>query len=91
MLPIKQNQNMLDMTVQYTGVLDSLILLAQLNGVSITADLIAGNNLNEVPVVDNRVTSFFQKIEYDCTTVFRQALPPGGIGYMQIQTSFIVS
>lgn len=91
MLHIKQNQNLLDMTVQYTGELSNLFLLAQLNGLSITADLTPGNNLNEVPVTDKRVSNLFAKIEYDCTTFLRPDLNKRGIGYMKIGTSFIVS
>lgn len=91
MLPIKQNQTMLDMSVQHTGDLSNLFLLAMANGKSITDDLVPGQELTAVPVTDKRVTRVFDKIEYDVTTAVKPGLILGGIGYMQIGTSFKVS
>ena len=91
MLTIKQNQNLLDMVVQHTGQLDNLFLLAQLNALSITGDLVAGHQLQEVPVTDKRVVNLFAKKEYDCTTFLKPVFTQGGIGFMKIGTSFIVS
>jgi hypothetical protein len=91
MLTIKPNQNMLDMVVQHSGELANLFLLAQLNGVSITANLTPGNNLKPVPITDKRVVSLFEKIDYDCTTFIKPGINSRGIGYMKIGATFIVS
>jgi hypothetical protein len=91
MLFIKRDQTLLDMTEQYTGTVDSLFLLATANGISITADLVPGNSLQEVPVIDSRVTNYFVQKKYDCTTYLKPVLTLGGIGYMKIGTSFKVS
>lgn len=81
---------MLDMAVQHTGELDNLFLLALANGKGITDDLVPGQSLQVVAVTDKRVTRVFEKIEYDVITVLKPALILGGIGYMQIGTSFKV-
>ena len=90
MLPIKQNQTMVDMVVQHTGELANLFLISLTNGKSITEDLVPGQSLQAVPVTDKRVTRVFEKIEYDVITLLKPGLILGGIGYMQIGTSFKV-
>lgn len=90
MLSIKQNQNLLDIAVQYTGELDNLMALAQANGISITSALLPGNTLVEVPVTNKRVTTTFERIEYDCTTIMRPPMSHRGIGYMIIGRTFKV-
>lgn len=88
---IKQDQNMLDMVVQYSGSLDNLFTVALQNSLSATDSLTAGNSLQEMAVTNKRVVNLFARKEYDVNTVLRPILTLGGIGYMQIGTSFKVS
>lgn len=88
---IKQNQNLLDMAVQYAGSLDSLFLLAADNGIGITDALAPGANIKEPLVTDKRTVRLFSVTEYDVTTVLRPVQIRGGIGYMGIGLNFKVS
>ena len=87
---IKQNQTLFDMAVQYTGSLENLFLVAVQNQLSITSELIPGNSI-AAAATEKRVTRYFESIVYDVVTIHKFPLPPGGIGYMQIENNFKVS
>src|SRR5665213_3436045 len=85
---IKTRQNTTDLVAQYFGQVDSLFAMAQMNGISITEDVVPGNIL--VAATDNK-----QVVNYYIKTGLNIASEPlpidntlphplGGIGYMKI-------
>lgn len=93
---VQHNQTMVDIPLQEYGALDKLFVMAQGIGKSITADLIAGE-LIDIPVVDlnakEKSISYLLKriINVVASGFIDPTLNRRGIGYMKIQTSFIVS
>lgn len=88
---IKTRQTVIDFTVQNCGTMDALFDVALLNGISLT-DPVAPGTILLAPVEELTVISFYQKNrELDITTDDRILPMPGGIGFMQIGTSFKVS
>jgi hypothetical protein len=87
---IKQNQNLFDATVQHSGALSNLFAVAVANGIGITDALVPGNNLVIPAVTDKAVVKKFLNDFYDIITIEPDVVQ-GGIGYMQIGTTFKVS
>ena len=87
---IKQRQTVLDFTTQHSGTMEALFVVAVSNGIGITDDIAPGTELT-ASVVEQKTVSFYAKSLYDITTIAGDQLLPGGIGYMQIGTSFKVS
>lgn len=88
---IKTRQTVIDFTVQNCGTMEALFDVAVLNGVSPT-DPVAPGTVLLAPVIELKVVSFYGKNkELDITTDDRILPIPGGIGFMQIGTSFKVS
>jgi hypothetical protein len=87
---IKKHQTFVDFVTQASGALDGLFECAKLNGLSITSDVSPGTHLFSVELNDE-VLSFFKNKNVDI--VGKPLSPqvfPGGIGHMQIGTSFKV-
>jgi len=89
-IKIKQQQTVIDFTCQQAGTLEALFEVAAANGISITEAVPAGTFLL-VPEVDKKVIAFYENGKLDITTQQREVPVNGGIGYMQIGTSFKVS
>lgn len=88
---IKPNQKITDFATQFAGTLESLFDVCMLNGIGITDEVNAGTEL-KVNVAEAAVADFYNGSVLDIVTNERGDLElPGGIGYMQIGTSFIVS
>lgn len=88
MQPIKNRQTVVDFTTQNAGDIESLFNVAEANGIGITDDVAPGTLLS-VETTDNKVSGFYEGSELDITTTDKGA-QPGGIGYMQIGSSFII-
>lgn len=88
---IKKRQNTTDLVAQHYGTVESLFDMAQLNGISITEDLVPGNNIETV-AVDTQVVNYFSKNALDIASdplPVDNAIPQpfGGIGYMKIRNA----
>jgi len=86
-------QTLIDIAMQESGTAEALFQLALLNGVAIT-DNIVGVSMEKGAILNSRIVAMFKinKPASDTATPLPVAgLPPGGIGYMQIESSFIVS
>jgi hypothetical protein len=88
---IKTHQKLTDFVTQFSGTMEALFEVALMNGKSITEEINAGTSLL-VNVKDKDVTNFYNDAKAtDIITSYNAQAVPGGIGYMQISTSFIVS
>src|SRR4051812_40740532 len=87
---IKRDQTAVDYTVQNCGTLESLFDVLELNGLSATGTIAPGTVL-QAPVVEKKVIGFYENSVFDIITILQDNLAPGGIGYMQMGTSFKVS
>lgn len=87
---LKQRQTVVDFACQYSGTMESLFELALLNGVSLTQDVAPGTALKAVPV-DLKTVDYYAASVLDIVTDKTVNTMPGGIGYMQIGSSFKVS
>lgn len=86
---VSELQNMMDVALQNTGSLEATFDLAVLNNISVTEDLAAGSDMFYETVVNKAVVAAFNT--KPATRDVAPQLLPGGIGYMQIMTDFIVS
>jgi hypothetical protein len=87
---VQAGQTLLDVTIQSVGSAEAVFAVAALNGLPVTAELVAGRAL-QLPdeLADKRVVTQYQ----------RQRLAPAanitgdgqGIGYWTIEQDFIVS
>jgi hypothetical protein len=87
---LKLRQTVIDFTCQHAGTVESLFVVAQLNGVSITENVPKGSLLKVSPVKVKNVRFYLDRSGLDIITD-QDGVTPGGIGYMQIGTSFKVS
>ena len=79
-------QTLIDIDIQTSKSLNNVFTLALMNGIGITDDLISGQNLI---TLGNILDSFF--VLRPASGIPALQKKPGGIGYMQIGTSFKVS
>ncbi len=87
---IKPRQTVIDFTCQYSGTMDALFYVLLLNSIGITQAIAPGTIL-KAPQEDLKVIKFFDGSVYGITTDERIQPVMGGIGYMQIGSSFKVS
>lgn len=89
---IKKFQKPTDFITQNAGTLEALFEIAILNGIGITDEIEAGKSLL-VNVVNAEVVAFYKNAVFDIITNDEKlkAATPGGIDYMQIEKTFIVS
>lgn len=87
---IKERQTVIDFACQHAGTLEALFDVAVLNGVSITQNVAPGTMLL-TPVEDLKTVAFYNNNVVDIVTNQNAQPVPGGIGYMQIGTSFKVN
>lgn len=88
---IKRHQKVTDFATQFAGTLESLFDVCMLNGIGITDEVAAGTEL-KVDAVDKEVIGFYETAVEDIVTNERgDIVLLGGIGYMQIGSSFRVS
>lgn len=92
---LQKHQNYADFVCQHAGTMEYIFEMAMLNGISITKQAVRGEML-EVKAVDEKVVQDYLasglviSSEEDDPSDFI-GVPPGGIGYMEIERTFIVS
>lgn len=87
---VEQGQCLVDMAIQYNGNALAIFDIALINGISLTEDIVPGQELKETAVLDNRIKNYFSKITpasgNDADILVQQ-----GIGYWYIGLDFIIS
>lgn len=85
-------QTPVDIAMQEAGSTEGLFDFALMNGIAITDDLIAGNAYIKPDVLNSRIkTVFNDRLKPACGNIKQVFIKPGGIGFMQIENTFIVS
>lgn len=86
-------QCLFDVAIQTSGSVEAAFALSVSNNISISEPLVAGTELDTVGVVEAQVLSriLSQGIRPATEIQEEDQQPYGGIGYMGIETDFIVS
>ncbi len=90
---IKQGQSFFDKVTQFTGSFENALEAALLNDASITDDVTIGKKLNYGAISNKHVTAFFNPTNEPATALKSlqlETIQPDGIGYMIIESTFIV-
>lgn len=98
MITVLHNQSLLDISIQYTGTVENCFKIAVANGLCITDDLTPGQELiipNDVKI-DKEILNYYQSKEIQPATAYplsvgQEIEEQGGIGHMQIGSTFKVS
>ena len=90
---VKDGQTLYDIAVQQLGSATYVFDLAQLNGLAITDEIVSGQVLllPDVAFEDQATVDYFTKPLYPASGDANTDVILGGIGYMQIETNFVVS
>lgn len=92
---VKDRQTLLDIAIQTGGSVETVVALAEANGLGVTDDLTDGQELVTVsPVEPKIVTTYAIEGIEPATAIDKEvsvALLPDGIGYMGIEIDFRVS
>lgn len=93
---VLHNQSLLDLAIQHTGSVANAFAIAVANNISVTSFLIAGTELliPENVLKDEDILNFYNSKQIKpATGTVKTPLPieRGGIGYMQIRSTFKVS
>jgi len=86
----KSGQRLIDIAIQYLGSPEGVISLAQFNGISVGASLLAGTVLQLPSVANIEVVNYFLTGGYEPATDTEGDVAPGGIGYMAVVFDFKV-
>lgn len=90
---VYQGQSFLDKVLETTGSIDNAFAMAILNGMSITDDVVVGQELKATGATLKSVVSIFNNKKRPATAITMeqlQEIESKGIGYMRIGTTFIV-
>lgn len=88
---VKAGQTLTDIAVQYLGSAEKVFALAQLNKLSVTADLTNGQELELTEVEDSRVVKFLENGSWQIAANLNLDTTLEGVGYWFIESDFIVS
>ncbi len=90
-------QSLLDVILQLTGAMDSLVSVAHLNNISITDDLVPGQKISfpEDVALDEDILNYYRAKKVQPATALSSedklvAAKPEGIGYWAIEVDFEV-
>ena len=94
---VLDGQTLLDIAVQYCGSADAAFEIAQLNGLSVTDDLMTGRDLSLPGITNKKIAEYYKnkglQPATNITMNSENPLPVSleGIGYWAIETEFMVS
>jgi hypothetical protein len=94
MSKIYQGQSFLDKVIECTGSVDNAFEMAVLNGVSITDDVMVGQELNPSTITNGLIFGLFGELNRPATMITKEQIAEIeniGIGKMIIGTNFIVT
>lgn len=93
MSKIYQGQSFLDKVIECTGSIENAFEMALLNGISVTDDVVIGQELKPSTITNNLIFGFFGNLNRPATMITNEqiaAIENSGIGAMIIGTDFIV-
>lgn len=93
MIVAQAGQTLIDISLQGSGTIENLFALAAANGLSITNDLTAGQDVDFEPIIKvQKVLDYYAaKNIFPASGLTAAAIiPSGGIGFMIIGTDFII-
>ena len=88
---VEQGQCLVDMAIQYNGNALAIFDIALIHGISLTEDIVPGQELKETAVLDTRIKNYFSKITPASSNNADILVQPQGIGYWYIGLDFIIS
>ena len=91
MIRVLSNQSVPDIAVQHAGSFEAAFALAEKSGISVTAEIEAGEELPEVPVQNRSVAAEYAQRGTKPATFDSDVALLGGIGFMSIDENFIVT
>lgn len=95
-MKVFEGQSLLDAALQKCGSIESLILFAQKNNISITDELLSGTDLLDPDVNDQDIVDYYSKKNLHPATAitgtqYNKTISMEGIEYWIIEKDFIVS
>lgn len=90
---VHQGQSFIDKVLETTGSIDNAFAMALLNGMSITDDVVIGQEVKTTGVTLKSVVSIYNEKKRPATAITMeklQEIESKGIGYMRIGSTFIV-
>lgn len=90
---VYQGQSFLDKVIETTGDIENGFKMSILNGLSITDDVVIGQELKTTEVTLKSIVSIFNDNKRPATAITMeqmQEIESKGIGYMRIGSTFIV-
>lgn len=88
----KQGQWLGDIVVRESGDISEIVEMAVNNNISVTENMVVGLELLKPEAINRRVMNYYEiNGIYPATTMEREPGTPGGIGYMAVGITFIVS
>jgi hypothetical protein len=90
---VYQGQSFLDKVLENTGSIENSFAMALLNGISVTDDVVIGQELKVTSVTSKSIVSIFNENKRPATAITieqMQEIESKGIGYMRIGSTFIV-
>ncbi|MFV8392740.1 hypothetical protein [Flavobacterium sp. LB2P6] len=90
---VYQGQSFLDKVIETTGDIENGFKMSILNGLSITNDVVIGQELKTTEVTLKSIVSIFNDKKRPATAISMeqmQEIESKGIGYMRIGSTFIV-
>ncbi len=88
----KQGQWLGDIAVRESGDISSVVDMAIENNLSVTENLKVGTELLKLEAISRRIMNYYDINNiYPATSMERDSGTPGGIGYMAVGITFIVS
>lgn len=88
---VREGQTLWDIAIQESGSIEAAFELAELNGLSVTDDLIANQVLTTATIRDSEIVTFFSSKNRKPASAIGKKVRPGGIDYMQIGNDFKVN
>jgi hypothetical protein len=90
---VYQGQSFLDKVLENTGSIENAFAMALINGISVTDDVVIGQELKVTAVTSKAIVSIFNENKRPATAITMnhlQEIKNKGIGYMRIGSTFIV-
>jgi hypothetical protein len=84
-------QSALDIAIQTTGSVESVIQLALANEISITDNTVPSDKLLQVDVINSDIVNYYKSRNIYPATWQGEWRILGGIGYMNIEGNFVIS
>jgi hypothetical protein len=91
---VYNSQSFFDKVIECTGSIENAFAMVLLNGISVTDDILIGQQLKTTPITNNAIVDFFGDLNRPATMITIaqiEEIENIGIGKMIIGTNFIVT